>query len=294
MVQDCAGRGACATYPMPIMHTLDRQHIQILEADVPDAPVLVYGHGFGCNHRMWRQVTPAFQRTHRQVLFDYPGSGLSDPAGFDPVRHASLDGYVQDLLEMLDALGLRAGVHFVGHSVSCSIGLLAAALRPEWFADLVLIGPSPCFLNHPPDYHGGFESADLEGMLQLMDQNYIGWASLLGTIVSGEKGEKNEAGEAGVAGELSQSFCSTDPKAARVFARATFFADNRADLPRVRTPSLILQHARDSLAPQAVGEYLHHHLHDSSLRVLDVAGHCAHMSHPDQVIDAMRGFYART
>ena len=265
----------------------DRHHIQVLEADAPDAPVLVYGHGFGCNHMMWRQVTPGFERTHRQVLFDYAGSGLSDPAYFDPARYTSLDGYARDLLEILDGLGLQGGVHFVGHSVSCSIGLLAAARRPELFADLVLVGPSPCFVNHPPDYHGGFERADLEGLLQLMDQNFLGWAQVLGSTVAG-------ADDKGVVSrELSQSFCSTDPKAAKVFARATFFADNRADLPGVRTPSLILQHARDSLAPVAVGEYMHRNLRDSRLRVLDVTGHCAHMSHPALVIDAMRAFYGR-
>ena len=269
------------------MRIHDRHHIQVLEADSADAPVLVYGHGFGCNQLMWRQVTPAFEGTHRQVLFDDAGSGLSDPAHFDPARYSSLDGYVRDLLEILDGLGLHGGVHFVGHSVSCSIGLLAAVRRPELFSDLVLVGPSPCFVNHPPDYHGGFERADLEGLLQLMDQNYIGWAHALGSTVAGAQGNE------GVSRELTQSFCSTDPKAAKVFARATFFADNRADLPGVRTPCLILQHARDSLAPVAVGEYLHRHLRDSVLQVLDVTGHCAHMSHPALVIEAMRGFHGR-
>lgn len=270
------------------MNIFERNHVQVLEAHTPDAPVLVYGHGFGCNQLMWRRVTPAFQGSHRQVLFDYAGSGHTDPAHFDPVRYAGLEGYAQDLLDVCDALDLRQGVHFVGHSVSCSIGLLAAASRPELFADLVLVGPSPCFLNHPPDYHGGFERADLEGMLQLMDQNYIGWASYLGPVVAG--GARAD----GVAEELSQSFCSTDPKVARAFARTTFFSDNRADLARVRTPSLILQHQRDALAPVGVGEYMHRELAGSRLQVLDVTGHCAHMSHPELVIDAMRTYYGNS
>jgi sigma-B regulation protein RsbQ len=247
-------------------------------------PVLLYAHGFGCNQQMWSHITPAFADSHTQVLFDYVGSGKSELAAFDKKRYASLDGYAQDVLDVCDALGLSEGVSFVGHSVSCSIGMLAAIARPGLFERMVFVGPSPCFLNHPPDYHGGFEREDLEGLLALMDQNYMGWANYLAPVVAGESG----AGT--VAGSLSESFCSTDPLVARVFAQATFFADNRADLAKVRTPCLILQHSRDALAPQSVGSYLHAHLAGSTLKLLDVAGHCGHMSDPQLVIAAMRDY----
>jgi sigma-B regulation protein RsbQ len=249
-------------------------------------PVLLYAHGFGCSQDMWTRVTPAFAATHRQVLFDYVGSGKSDLTAFDTKRYAKLQGYTQDLIEVCDALGLHEGVTFVGHSVSCSIGLLATIERPALFDRLVLLGPSPCFLNHPPEYKGGFEPEDLEGLLTLMDQNYMGWAQYLAPLVAGASG----AGE--VAGTLTDSFCSTDPTVAKVFARATFFADNRADLPKVRRPSLILQHRHDNLAPLGVGDYLHAHLPQSRLQVLESAGHCAHLSNPDLVIEAMRGYLA--
>lgn len=252
-----------------------------------DGPVLLFAHGFGCNQNMWDRITPSFDATHRQVLFDYVGSGQSVLAAFDPHRYARLDGYAQDVLDVCDALDLHSGVTFVGHSVSASIGLLASIARPELFDRLVLLGPSPCFLNHPPDYLGGFEAEDLEGLLALMDQNYMGWASYLAPVVTGSSGEH-------VAGELSDSFCSTDPLVAKVFARATFFADNRADLARVTRPSLILQHRNDALAPLGVGQYLADHLPDSTLRVLDVSGHCAHMSDPALVINAMRQYFAES
>jgi sigma-B regulation protein RsbQ len=260
-----------------------RNNVQVLGHG---GPVLLYAHGFGCNQDMWSRVTPAFASTHRQVLFDYVGSGQSELAAFDPQRYASLKGYAQDVLDVCDALDLREGVTFVGHSVSCSIGLLASITRPALFDRLVLLGPSPCFLNHPPDYMGGFEAEDLEGLLALMDQNYMGWAQYLAPVVAGASG----AGE--VAGTLSDSFCSTDPVAAKVFARTTFFADNRADLPKVQRPTLILQHRQDNLAPLAVGEYLHAHLPHSRLQVLESAGHCAHLSNPELVIEAMRGYLA--
>lgn len=245
---------------------------------------LLFAHGFGCNQQMWGRVAPAFADTHRIVLFDYVGSGRSTLSAFDPERYSRLDGYARDVLEVCDALDLTGPVVFVGHSVSCSVGMLASLARPGLFERMVLVGPSPSFLNDPPHYQGGFEHEDLEGLVALMDQNYIGWANYLAPVVAGD------AGQGEVAGELTDSFCSTDPTAARVFARATFFADNRADLPRVKVPSLILQHREDSLAPMAVGQYLHQHLQGSQLQVLDVAGHCAHMSHPELVVAAMRAY----
>ena len=262
---------------------LARNNVKILDGD---GPVLLYAHGFGCNQNMWDRVTPAFDLSHKQVLFDYVGSGKSNIAAFDTTKYASLSGYVQDLLDVCDALDLRDGVTFVGHSVSCSVGILASIARPELFKQLVLLGPNPCFVNHPPQYVGGFEKADLWGLLELMDQNYLGWANYLAPVVSA----KGESGT--VTLELSESFCSTDPKVAKVFARTTFFSDNRADLPKVSVPCLILQHRTDTLAPVSVGEYVHAHLAGSTLKILDVQGHCAHMAEPSMVVDAMREFFA--
>ncbi len=262
---------------------LVRNNVKVLEGD---GPVVLYAHGFGCNQNMWDRVTPAFSSSYRQVLFDYVGSGRSDIAAFDPDKYASLSGYAQDVLDVCDALELKSGVIFVGHSVSCSVGLLASIARPSLFARLILIGPNPCFVNHAPEYVGGFEKEDLEGLLALMDQNYIGWANYLAPVVSAQ-------GESGaVTAELSDSFCSTDPQVAKVFARTTFFSDDRADLPKVTVPSLILQHRTDTLAPICVGEYVHAHLAGSTLKVLEVQGHCSHMSEPALVIDAMREFLA--
>lgn len=261
--------------------TLTRNNVNVLPND---GPVILYAHGFGCNQNMWDRVTPAFEATHKQVLFDYVGCGKSDPSAFNADKYASLSGYMQDVLDVCDALGLHSGVTFVGHSVSCSVGILAAIQRPGLFERMVLLGPNPCFINHPPDYVGGFEQADLEGLLALMDQNYIGWANHLAPVVSAQ------GANGPVTVELSDSFCTTDPVIAKVFARTTFFADNRNDLAQVRVPSLILQHRHDTLAPVSVGDYVHAHLAGSTLKVLEVQGHCAHMSEPELVVDAMRAY----
>lgn len=245
-------------------------------------PTLVYAHGFGCSQAMWGAILPAFASTHRQMAFDHAGSGRSSHDAYDPVRHATLDGYADDVIALCRSVAPPEGVTLVTHSVSCSIGLIAAAREPALFRDLVLIGPNPCLVDEPPDYIGGFRREDLDALMALMDQNYLGWANTLAGTVAGE------GGGAPVAGRLADSFCSTDPVITRRFAMAALYGDHRAEVARVRTPSLVLQHRHDALAPMAVGEWLVRHLPDSTLEVLEVHGHCAHMSHPGLVVDAMR------
>jgi sigma-B regulation protein RsbQ len=207
-------------------------------------------------------------------------------SAYDPARYGSLDGYADDVLDVCHALDLR-DVVFVGHSVSAMVGVLAAKREPERFADLILIGPSPRYLNEAPDYVGGFERSDIEGLLETMDKNYIGWANYLAPAIMANA----ERPELGV--ELSESFCSTDPVIARRFAEATFYADNRADLADVHTPSLILQCAEDIIAPREVGEYVHRALGGSTLRQMRATGHCPHMSAPEETIALMREYLAR-
>jgi sigma-B regulation protein RsbQ len=244
---------------------------------------MVFAHGFGCDQNMWRFVTPAFEDEYRIVLFDYVGAGKSDIGAYDPERYGSLGGYAQDVLDICEALDLE-DVILVGHSVSSMIAVLAANQAPERFARLILIGPSPRYINDPPEYVGGFERHDIEGLLEMMDKNYIGWANFLAPAIM-KNPDRPELGE-----ELTESFCSTDPVIARRFAEATFFADNRNDLPQVRVPSLVLQCSEDMIAPEAVGEYVHRQLSGSTLRMMAATGHCPHMSHPAETIEAMREY----
>ncbi|HEU4721075.1 MAG TPA: alpha/beta hydrolase [Gemmatimonadaceae bacterium] len=247
---------------------------------------MLFAHGFGCDQNMWRFVAPAFADDYRIVLFDYVGAGRSDIAAYDAERYASLDGYADDVLDVCGALDLR-DVVFVGHSVSAMVGVLAAKRAPERFAELVLIGPSPRYLNDAPDYVGGFERSDIEGLLETMDRNYIGWANYLAPAIMANP-DRPELSQ-----ELNDSFCSTDPVIARRFAEATFFADNRADLAGVTVPSLILQCSDDIIAPREVGAYVHRALERSTLRHMTATGHCPHMSAPDETIALMREYLSR-
>ncbi len=244
---------------------------------------MLFAHGFGCDQTMWRFVAPAFEATHRVALFDHVGCGGADLTAYDVRRHGSLDGYAEDVLAVCEALDLRE-VIYVGHSVSAMIGLLASIREPARFSRLVLIGPSPRYLNDPPAYQGGFERRDLEGLLDLMDSNHVGWANFLAPLVMGN-GDRPELTQ-----ELQASFCATDPFVARRFAEVTFLGDNRADLAKVTRPSLIVQCTRDAIAPREVGAYMHGALRDSTLRELDASGHCPHMSHPAETIDVIRAY----
>lgn len=245
---------------------------------------MLFAHGFGCDQNMWRYVTPAFEQSFKIVLFDYVGCGRSDLSAYDPERYATLDGYASDVLDIIHALDLR-DVIFVGHSVSSMIGLLASLREPDRFARMIMVGPSPRYLNDE-GYHGGFERSDLDGLFEMMDKNYIGWANFLGPAIM-KHPDRPELAE-----ELTGSFCSTDPVTARRFAKATFFADNRADLPKMSVPSLLLQCSDDLIAPLDVGEYLHRNIPRSTLRVMRATGHCPHMSAPDETIALMREYLA--
>jgi sigma-B regulation protein RsbQ len=242
---------------------------------------LLFANGFGCDQNVWRQVAPAFEADDRVIRFDYAGSGGADPAAYDSERHAALAGYAQDVIDVAGALDLRDAT-FVGHSVGAMIGVLAALAAPGVFDELVLVGPSPRYVDDPPDYTGGFSAEEIEGLLALMERNYIGWAQALApTIMKNE--ERPELG-----GELERSFCATDPVIARRFANATFRADNRADIARLDLPTLVLQCADDAIAPDAVGQWMAGQLRHGTLRGMRATGHCPHMSHPDETIALIR------
>jgi sigma-B regulation protein RsbQ len=243
---------------------------------------MLFAHGFGCDQNMWRFVTPAFADEYRIVLFDYVGAGASDLSAYDPERYGSLYGYVEDVLEICRELNLW-DVVFVGHSVSATIGVLAAIEEPDRFARLVLVSPSPRFIDEG-DYVGGFSREDIDGLLESLESNYLGWSSAMAPVIMGNP-DRPELGQ-----ELTNSFCRADPEIQRRFARVTFLADNRADLPRAGVRSLVLQCADDAIAPQSVGEFVHSQLPDSRYVLLDASGHCPNLSAPDATIAAIRAF----
>ena len=258
------------------------ERLNVTEAGRGDGRPLVFAHGFGCDQRMWRLVTPAFEDAYRVVLFDHVGSGRSDLRAYDRAKYGTLHGYAEDVLEICSALGLT-DVVFVGHSVSAMIGVLAAIMEPGRFASLVLVGPSPRYVNDD-GYVGGFTRPDIEGLLDFLDSNHLGWSAEMAPAIMGNPDRPE------LAGELADSFCRTDPDIARHFARVTFLSDNRADLAKLRVPALILQCREDAIAPGDVGEYVHRELPDSRLVRMQATGHCPNLSAPAETVAAIKAF----
>jgi sigma-B regulation protein RsbQ len=259
-----------------------RNHV-VVEGAV-DGPVVMLAHGFGCDQNLWRLVVPALAQHHRVVLFDHVGAGRSDLTAWSEQRYSSLEGYAEDVLEICRELDLREVV-LVGHSVSAMIGVLAVAAEPERFAGLVLLTPSPRYIDDG-EYRGGFSAADIEELLDSLESNYLGWSAAMAPVIMGNP-DRPELGE-----ELTNSFCRTDPAIARVFARATFLSDNRADLARVTVPTLVVQCARDAIAPPEVGAFVQAAVPGSRLVTLDATGHCPQLSAPDATSEAISAFVA--
>ncbi len=250
----------------------------------PDGRPMVFAHGFGCDQNMWRFVEPAFRDEYRTVLFDYVGAGRSDLSAYSADRYSSLDGYARDVVEICDALDLREAV-FVGHSVSSMVGVLAAQQAAGRIGALVMVGPSPRYLDDEDGgYLGGFTEPDIEGLLSSLESNYLGWSTQMAPVIIGNP-DRPELGA-----ELTESFCRTDPDIQKRFARATFLSDNRADLAGVSVPVLVLQCSDDVIAPEVVGRYVHERIPGSSFVQLRATGHCPNLSAPQETIDAIRRF----
>lgn len=261
-----------------------KNNVRILGTD--SGRIIVLAHGFGCDQNLWRLVAPKLAAEFRVVLFDHVGAGSSDPSAWDEQRYGSLQGYADDVLHIVRELDLR-DVVFVGHSVAAMIGVLAAVAEPDRFAGLVLLTPSPRYVDDG-DYHGGFSRSDIDELLVSMESNYLGWSRSMAPNIMGTP-DRLELQD-----ELTDSFCRTDPARALVFARTTFLSDNRSDLARVTVPTLVIECAFDTLAPREVGAYVHAHIPHSELVTLDATGHCPHLSAPDATAAAIAQFAVRT
>ncbi|MEV7347011.1 alpha/beta hydrolase [Streptomyces sp. NPDC093544] len=249
-----------------------------------DRPVLLLAHGFGCDQNMWRLVVPMLAEDFRLVLFDYVGSGRADPSAWSEQRYSSLDGYARDVLEVCEELDLQ-DVIFVGHSVSAMVGVLAAAKAPQRFSRLVMVAPSPCYIDED-GYRGGFSAEDIDELLESLESNYLGWSAAMAPVIMGNA-DRPELGE-----ELTTSFCATDPAMARVFARTTFLSDSREELKTVALPTLVLECKQDVIAPREVGAYVHDAIPGSRLVTLEATGHCPQLSAPQATAEAIIDFIA--
>lgn len=266
------------THPMSIEQ---RNNVKCLG----DGPVtLMFAHGFGCDQNMWRLLAPRYANRFRTITFDQVGSGASDLGAYDRDKYAKLQGYASDMLEIIDSVS-AGPVMLVTHSVSAMSGLLAGLQAPDKIVAHMMIGPSPCYLNDG-DYVGGFERSDIDSLLTMLESNFLGWSSNMAPLIMGAPDQPE------LAVELTDSFCRTDPEIAKHFARVTFLSNNRAELPRLSAPTLIVQSTDDIIAPMAVGRYMHRVMPNATLRIVENVGHCPHLSAPGETSAAMDEFLA--
>lgn len=244
--------------------------------------VIMFAHGFGCDQNMWRYVYPVFQNNYTTVLFDHVGAGNSDLSAYSFQKYNELEGYAEDIIEIAKELNIKDAV-FVGHSVSAIMGLIAANKAPDIFKSLILIGPSPSYINQG-DYIGGFSSSEIDELLESMNNNHLGWSMAMAPVIMGNP-EREELGK-----ELANSFCKTDPEIAKHFAKTTFLTDKRDILQHTKVPVLILQCSNDIIAPLEVGHYMHNQITNSKLVVMKATGHCPNLSAPEETIAAIRSF----
>lgn len=258
---------------------IERNHVRVIGEG---HQIIVMAHGFGCDQNMWQYITPYFKEQYKIVLFDYVGSGKSDMSAYDAEKYNSLHGYKQDLLEVIEALDLEQVIYF-GHSVSSMIGLLAAIEQPQKFKQMIMIGPSPCYLNDE-HYKGGFEKSDVEDLLSMMEMNFAGWASFMAPFAMGNEGTSP------ITEELENTFVSCNPQIAKQFAEVTFYSDYRDTIAKLQVPTLIMQCANDSVVPVEVGYYLHKNIKNSELVILDTRGHYPHISEPKLTVELMNNY----
>ncbi len=244
--------------------------------------VMLFSHGFGCDQNMWRFITPAFEEDYKVVLFDHVGAGNSDLSAYSTEKYSQLEGYAADIVEICEEMELK-DVIFVGHSVSSVIGMIASLQSPNLFKSLIMVSPSPSYINDG-DYVGGFTQGQITELLDSLDNNHLGWSMTMAPVMMANP-ERGELAE-----ELSNSFCRSNPDIAKEFARTTFFSDKRHLLPKVNIPTLILQCSEDVIAPEEVGVYMHEKIKDSQLVVMEATGHCPNLSAPEETIAAMKAF----
>jgi len=262
---------------------LRRNNVRVL-GNSSGRPVL-FLHGFGCSQEMWRKVTPRFADEHQVIVLDQVGAGDSDLTAWQPGRYESLHGYADDLLEVIESLDLHDLV-IVGHSVGSMIAVLAATRDSARLGALILVGPSPRYVDID-DYVGGFDQAGMDSLLDNLDGDQVGWASAMAPVIMGN------ADRPELSAELVRSFCRYDPVIARHFARVMFLADNRHDLSRVALPTLVVQCTDDAISAVVVGEYVHAAIRGSEFALMSATGHCPNLSEPDELADTIQQFLRR-
>lgn len=238
----------------------------------------ILAHGFGTDQTAWASLRPWFDDRFDVTSFDLAGCGLLGAETYDFERHGTLFGYADDLIDLLDEIGVQDCV-YVGHSMSGMIGAAAACARPDLFGTLVLLGASPRYVNEP-GYVGGFDQADLDGLFESMSANYQAWVAGFAPMVVGVDDRDAIA-------EFSRTLFQMRPDIALNTSRTIFSSDMRATIRRVPVPVHLLQTRDDIAVPMQAGEWLAHELPNATLDIIDASGHLPHITASMAVLEVL-------
>ncbi|MDH6180130.1 sigma-B regulation protein RsbQ [Microbacteriaceae bacterium SG_E_30_P1] len=262
------------------MDPLKRNNVRV--TGNTDGTTLVLIHGFGSTRETWRYVAEALEPHFRVVVFDQVGVGGSDKSVYDRSKYDTLHGYADDVIEIVEALALT-DVVLVGHSIGAMTAVLAANARPDLVSKLVLIAPSPRYLDDE-GYRGGFSRQAIDDLLTSLETNYLSFSQSLAPIIVGMPDRLE------LSADFAEGIYAIDPEINSQFARVTFRADHRRDLRDVTVPALVLQIAEDAVAGPEVGAYVHRSIPTSTMVTIPSRGHVPLLSDPDLVAQSIKDY----
>ncbi|KAI4380688.1 hypothetical protein MLD38_006851 [Melastoma candidum] len=246
---------------------------------------LVLGHGFGVDQSIWDKIFPSLVGRYRVVLFDWFFSGtVKDPNLFDPKKYCSYYPYAEDLISLLDEMGLK-NVILIGHSMSAMIGCIASVKRPELFEKLVLVLASPRYLN-TEDYEGGFDAAAVDGMIASIESDYNLWATSFPHAVVDAKDPASVS-------RFSEYLLKMRPEIVPSLVRDIYYADYRDVLENVTAPCALVQVEKDIVVPTSVAHFMQEKIGggkskmETTLEMIKGVGHFPMLTEHEELLGAL-------
>lgn len=248
--------------------------------DSPETMLLV--HGFGTDQTVWDLITPAFEHRYKIILLDNMGAGESVRSAFKQHKYLTLSGYVEDLKHIISELSLQ-NITMIGHSVGAMIAALTTLEFPRLFKRLVMIGASPCYRDRD-DYFGGFEKETIDQIYDSVMSDFDHWVNSFTQAAFDYHHDSN------IAKRFASTLHSYDKKYILTVLCSIFQTDYRSILPKITTPTLLVQSEHDFFVPFAVAEYMHMNIPLNQLVEIPAKGHFPHLTNANELIREIEKF----
>ncbi|MGZ9005926.1 MAG: alpha/beta fold hydrolase [Burkholderiales bacterium] len=229
---------------------------------------LVFVSGLGGVGRYWQPQLPVFARRFRVIIYDQRGTGQSDRMQ----RDFSVDQMTAELAGLMDALKI-ARAHIVGLSTGGAIGQTLAIEQPERIAKLVVCST---WTHCDPWFRRLFQARRL-----MYEQCGNELHAMFHPLWLYPPDFVNEH-DAEIDEERRRAVGSAPPvevSIGRIDALLKF--DRRADLGRIRAPTLIIASTNDYITPSYYAHALAQAIPGSKLEIVEGGGHSISKTRPD-------------